>query len=988
MAVSGDGLLVALAAPDSFFKKSLKPVPDNHPRLDTQRGGLQESMQLRVYELATGREKMDPVTQLPDIFSVAFRPDGQRILMDTGRGVEVVDTATGHRLRTLRGMGWDNLGTDHDVAFSPDGGQIAARSKDGQVTVCDATTGQETLSLRGPTGKVIRLLFSPDGRWIATVHYHTRSGPQRQEVGEVWLWDGETGEQKFLLQQDPGPLPSAVRIAFTPDGQRIALTSTGPSENSVGPSVHIFDVATGKRGVTFRINELNDIAALAFSRNGDAIAVLSEGAPTVFIYDVATGKRRRTLEGHKSPVCDIAFSPDGKRLASGDGSGTVKVWDLATGKEESWTRIEPTRIGGGEVWERITALAFSPDGQRLAVCGRGSGLLRMWNLDTGKVDKLESVPRNDRSAPCFAFSPDGQRLCAVDPTGRTSEWDVATGQPKYTPGVRLDPIALAYLPDGPRLAARGEDGSVYVQDAVSGKRKFSLRSKFVGPISSFAFTPDNKRIATRNGDKTVKVWELATGQELFTLPGPLGDVSRESFSPNGQLLALVADGIGKVFGAAKELATIKSSDFRFVHLAYSPDGALVARTEDGQVKVYNGVGHLTRSFEDPGIMDVAFSPDGRHMAIVSGRRARAGAQRVRLWDRRKQEGGPNESDERVIELTNESVIRVVFAGNTAHIITFGPAGLLVWDGSGQEGLSLSGGTGNCVAISPDGRYVATGGNANNVTVWDTLTGEGKSFQAGGGFWGTVQGVYFSLDSRRLVGDTQGNTVPVWDIQTGQEVFSVSHEASVNRAFLSLDGRRIVICRGDWTVSVWDASTGKELHSRKVSEVGAARLVAISPDGKYAALPGLDFVDIETGAKKFTLKGDPRKAWFLNFSPDGLRIATGEEDGTVRVWDARTGEEQLSFKAHTGAVLSVAFSWDGQRIVSGGTGKRDSRGITPGEVKIWSAVTGVEKLSLKGHAGPVVGVAFSRDDQRIVSGSRDALIVWEAPANAHVPQAPK
>jgi WD40 repeat protein len=744
---------------------------------------------------------------------------------------------------------------------------------------------------------------------------------------------------------------------------------------------------------------------LAFSRDGKGIAVVTPdngytvNIYTVNIHDAATGKNRQTLQGHKRSVCDVAFSADGKRLASGDESGTVKVWNLATGREESSTRLEPTRIGGGEYMECITALAFSPDGRRLAFCGRGTGQLRVWNLDTDKVDKFDSVPRNDRSLPCFAFSPDGQHLCAVDSTGTVREWDVATGRVKITPGARLDPLALAYLADGPRLAARGEDGSVYVQDAVSGKRKFSLRSKLVGPISSFAFSPDSKRIATRNGDKTVKVWDPATGRELFTLPGPLGDVSRASFSRDGRWLALVAEGIGKVFEDAQERFTIKSSDSRFVHLAYSPDGrALVARTDDGKVKVYGPLGGQGMSLnEDSGIVDIVFSPDGRRIASVSG--GRGSGQRVRLqrlWEK------TNENDDRLFELTNESVIRVVFTGDTAHIITNGPDGLRVWDETGQEGLTLRDESLNgvySVAISPDGRYIAAGGEHNRLKAWDALTGQQK-LSKGFVAWvqGPVNGVYFGPDSQRLVGGTVAGTV-VWDVQTGQEVLTPrGRDPMVTKVFFSLDGRRIASTRvRDGTVRVCDALTGELQHCPQVIKgevVAEPGLLGISPDGKYVALQKPDrklpvFMDVETGAEKTTLKGDPGNVRSLNFSPDGLRCVTGEQDGTVRVWDARTGEEQLSLKGHTGAVWSVAFSWDGQRIVSGGIGKPNPPGMPRGELKVWSAVTGLEKLSLRGHAGPVTGVAFSRDGQRIVSGSQDGTVrVWEAPATAPAPQAPK
>jgi len=175
----------------------------------------------------------------------------------------------------------------------------------------------------------------------------------------------------------------------------------------------------------------------------------------------------------------------------------------------------------------------------------------------------------------------------------------------------------------------------------------------------------------------------------------------------------------------------------------------------------------------------------------------------------------------------------------------------------------------------------------------------------------------------------------------------------------------------------------------MGHTGYVYSVAFSPDGKRIVTGGGDPLkpnqpgevkvwDADTGTEKLALKGLTGSVYSVCFSPDGKRILTGSWDNTARVWDADTGTEKLALKGHTGYVFSVCFSPDGKRIVSGSWELDWQRRALPGEVKVWDAETGTEKLALKGHTNAVTSVCFSPDGKRILTGSADRTArLWDA-----------
>ena len=300
-----------------------------------------------------------------------------------------------------------------------------------------------------------------------------------------------------------------------------------------------------------------------------------------------------------------------------------------------------------------------------------------------------------------------------------------------------------------------------------------------------------------------------------------------------------------------------------------------------------------------------------------------------------------------------------------------------------------------MTVSADGRQVATPSrHGAGVDVWDAATGQEALTLTLKGRKNNSWSAAFSPDGRRIISGNQDGTVMVWNAVTGKEMLTLKgHTYLVSDVAFSPNGYRIVSVGEDNTVRVWDAVTGKEMLTLKVGNtckknLGSVNNVAYSADGQRIvfAYQGIVTVwDAETGEETLTLPdvggmmgggmmgggmmGGMVEISSVAFSPDGQQIISGNQDGTVKVWNAVTGQEMLRLKGHAGDVESVAFSPDGQRIISGGQ---------DGTVKVWDAATGQETLTLKGHKGWVFGVAFSSDGRRIVSGDKDGtVIVWDA-----------
>ncbi len=589
------------------------------------------------------------------------------------------------------------------------------------------------------------------------------------------------------------------------------------------------------------------IRAVVFSPDGRRFASGGDDS-FILVRDSATLKLIRKIDLPSGCTPGLAFNPDGTLLAGSGTDGSVRIWDAATGELARPQFQKHTQRSD------VNAVAFAPDGRRVASAGFGETDVLVW--DSVDATILFSLVGHDRYISAVAFSPDGKSIASASADETVKLWDSATGKLVRTLKHRAGVRAVSYSADSKRLATACDNNAISVWNTETGTLVRSLTGH-TDEATCVSLSADGKRVASGSIDRSVRLWDVETGKELLTHTGHTHKVWTVAFSPDGKRIVSGGhDGAVKVWGLApvRDAQTLAGHTTRVRRVAFGADskrlvsGGGTFDKEDGSIKVWDlttGLTLLSLGGKFPCIWAVAFSPDGRQ--IVGG----------------------------------------------------GDQGFLkVWDAQGRNLFELSGHKGSVydAVFSPDGKLIASAGDSgprdkegragDAITLWDATTGRPvRTFE---GQEKAVHGICFSPDGRRLASAGDQGDVRVWDVATGELRHTLRGHSSYARCVqFSADGRRLASTSIHGDVRLWDAETGTEERIIRGHE-DAVWAVAFHPDGKRLVSGGNDFRvqlwDAATGDEVLSLKVHEGAITGLVFSPDGQRLASASADGTIRVWD--------------------------------------------------------------------------------------------------------
>ncbi|HEV3345117.1 MAG TPA: serine/threonine-protein kinase, partial [Pirellulales bacterium] len=567
-----------------------------------------------LWDIPTKRQRA-VLSFLGGVVPLNFSPNGMRLVGGwAGRSAPLWDTATGKQLLELRG----HERSVHDAVFSPDGRRIAsAGDQDRTARLWDAQTGQALAILSPHEGPVSLTLFSPQGERVLSVEAYPGTG--------LRLWDATTGK---LLAVMRGHTNAAEVIVFSPDGTRIAsggldrtirlwdgrtgqplasceghrgaITSVAFSPDgkyllsgSLDQTARLWDAATGTPlGLLHGHTGAIFWNSARYTTDGGTIVTASAADGTVRFWDARRAEWNGSLRGHDSFVYNVAFHPDGERVASAAWDGTVRIWDATTGSQLSVLRYPSTRPDDKKI---VSWAAFHPAGNLVASFAR-DGAVRFWDLTTAREAFCLQMP----SECVYAWDTDSRAafntrgsLLAV-PGGHDNSvrlWDVErraeVGVLKGHQDVVRD---CCFSPDDCWLASGGNDRTVRIWDAVKKEPFRLLEGQTGGTINTVAFSRDGKWLASGSEDGSVRLWDTSTWKEVPVLKHGTA-VYGVAFSPDGTRLASACANNMIRFWDLKTFQLVAELDGHaaYVHqVAFSPDGTrLVSGSGDQTVRIWD-----------------------------------------------------------------------------------------------------------------------------------------------------------------------------------------------------------------------------------------------------------------------------------------------------------------------------------------------------------------------------------------------------------------
>jgi WD40 repeat protein/class 3 adenylate cyclase len=628
---------------------------------------------------------------------------------------------------------------------------------------------------------------------------------------------------------------------------------------------------------------------------------------------------------HQSAVTSLAWSPDGKKVASSSSSeNRVDIWDPGTG--ENILSIDMPRGITGNIFDMALHVQWTPDSQRLLTVngdrytlGSQDYDLLLWDADSGElISSLEIANQAEPEAgelytshlhyvtgSAAKIAPHSGWLASLGGDNTAILWDVGWKNPEvvlsgHTRGVN----SVDWSPDETKLATASLDGTAVIWDAQSGEELYTLEGH-TGRVNLGVWSPDGTYLATAGQDGTVRIWNAATGELLRTIESNAGEAFSLTWSPNGvRLVSGHADGSLRIWEVAtgKLLETLRGHQGSITDLKWSPvDDRLISADGSGNVYVWNAAPSTAWRLYPPQakrggdwtLNAAGWSSDGRYL-VVSG-------------------GDP--------------------LGFTE------PPSFAIWDVQDNRLFKENLGDalnyiGADAEFSPDNQtilYRGTGGfspgvlGLENVFIFDVHSGKIIRTFTSVETW--IRCAAFSPDGSQVATGLANGQILIWDYQTGEQIAVLTHnheELMIVDVEWSLDGSKLASASDDGTARIWDAHTWETLSILHHEPPTAVNGVVWSPDSKcLLTTAGYDDIgardttarvwDGETGEELLVLRGHTKQVWPGGWSPDGGRVATMGTEGTVKIWDAATGDELLNLTIPILYYGNIRWSPDGGHL---------------------------------------------------------------------------
>ena len=765
----------------------------------------------------------------------------------------------------------------------------------------------EGAKLRLGKGKINDVKYSPDGNQRAVA----------SSIG-VWIYDTHTGEEFTFLTGHTG---SVLSIAYSPDSRTLA-------SGSEDKTIRFWDTHTETHKFTLRTHK-EIITALAFSPDGSTL-ISGSADGTVHVWDAHTGDYKSTLLKYKDAeygyplygyVTALAFSPDGSMFVTKSKGETNEFSNRSNGETIHFWEAE-TRFGQNQCLATLrgnfTALAFNSDGNMFATASE-NGIIELRNgvsvqsINENKVTLEQYSDKQKSEVHTLAFSPDGRILVGGSKEGSIDVWDTSTQRHITTlKGHASVVFSVSFSPDGATLISESEDGTIRLWNTHTGQSE-TIFTEHLARIKSIKFSPDGQTLMSwtsvlsdnsddRNGSSdndTLHLWDVGTGIRKATFTAHSYHIGSAEFSHDSRTLVIwsktKALELWDVETCLPKIAfTEKIKNVKSVHL--SPDSRTLISISTNETDKYSSnqydtirlwdseIGKCKGTLTENGmgtVTSVHLSPDSRTLISISNDETKRYSSNnrgtIRLWN--------VETGERKAILTEDGKLEV-------------------------KPIFLSSDNSTLISISTDkssesyrysDRY-----STSTIHLWDVETGKRKATLAEEKM-GKIESVFLSPDNRTLIsisldGDRYSSnkyeTTRLWDAESGKCKAILAEEGKIKSIFFGSDNLTLISVGiskprnsyvsyhrnsdgdSDNIICLWDVETGtcKATFTEDIDKVTSVNL---NIDGSTLILNQIHFWDVETGERKIDPIGN---ITYATLSPDGSIIASGNDVGTILLWE--------------------------------------------------------------------------------------------------------